>query len=140
MDLRKFGKLMKKRYGSVGGELLQKLHDFYLDNKQEFEERFDAIEDEIGNKGCFLFESENEGESFIIFGLKYVDKKKSSILIKGSVIARGENSPWKIGDKLTPNPDIVNRFKMLDSAGLVTTISDYNMVTTEKEEDDKENV
>jgi hypothetical protein len=130
MDLRTFGKLMKKRFGSVGGELLQKLHDFYVGDKESFEKIFDSIE-EIGAKGCYLFDSDNEGESFIIFGIKYVDKKNKSISIKGTVMARGENCPWKVGDKLTPNPDIVNKFKMLDSAGLVNTISDLNMKTIE---------
>ena len=37
MNLRKFGKLMKKRFGSVGGELLQKLHDFYTEDVVNFQ-------------------------------------------------------------------------------------------------------
>lgn len=140
MKLQKFGKLMRVKFGSIGGELLQKLHDFYINDKETFENTFGYFEEELGNKGCFLFEATEKDESFIMFGVKYIDKKEKTILIKGSVIARGESCEWKVGDKLTPNPDIVNQFRLLDSAGLITTISDFNMVTNEIEGENEETV
>jgi len=138
MNLREFGKLIKKKYGSVGGELLQKMHEFYVEDKEQFEKAFDPIE-EIGTKGCYLHDNiSNKKESFIIFGYKYFDKRENKISIKGDVIARGEECPFIVGQVINPSSTIVNQFKMLDSAGLITSISDYNMITTEKEDSENE--
>ena len=131
MKLQKFGKLMKHQYGSIGGELLNALYEFYEDNIDAFEERFTVLE-EVGTKGCFLYKDEHTPKSFIIFGLKYVDKKADTISIKGRIMARGENCNLKVGDEFIPSEDFpINKCIMLDSAGLITSVSDLNLITTE---------
>jgi len=126
---------MKKRYGSIGGDLLNNLFNFYTENKEEFNLRLGEFIEEVGTKGCFLYEDkEDYSKSYIIFGLKYINTKENRIDIKGSIIARGLLCGYKVGDKLSPS-DIykVNSFIMLDSAGLVTKISDLELITTETE-------
>ena len=136
MNLQKFGKLMKHRYGSIGGDLLNTLYEFYEDDKNSFEERFDVLE-EVGTKGCFLYEDEYEPKSFIIFGLKYVDKRAKTITIKGNIMARGEECSLKVGDEFIPTENFpINKCTMLDSAALISTVSDLKLITTEKLDND----
>jgi len=146
MNLQKFGKLMKHKYGSIGGELLNDLYAFYQDDQNAFEERLDVLE-VIGSKGCFLYESEaDKNLSFIVFGIKYVDKKLNTILIKGKIMARGKNCPYKVGDDFVPYSDYhpgdfpINICIMLDSAALISTISDLELITSEKNNEDAKEV
>ena len=139
MNLQKFGKLMKLEYGSIPGDLLSKLYDFYTEDQEEFENKFTSLTKDVGTKGCFLYENISSGaESFIIFGAKYFDKEENAILISGTIMARGKDCPYLVGEKIQPNEEIINQFIMLDSAGLVTKISDLEMITAETDTDDKE--
>jgi len=133
MNLQKFGKLMKHQYGSIGGELLIALYELYEDDINAFTEKFVVLE-EVGTKGCFFYDADGYGpKSFIIFGIKYVDKKENTIKIKGNIMARGSECTIEVGDDFIPGDGFpINKCVMLDSAALITTISDLELITSEK--------
>ena len=149
MKLVQFGKLMKINFGSIGGELLNKLYNFYIEDQKSFENIIGKLE-EIGTKGCFLYEDKkNSSNSFIVFGIKYLEtkyletkykdvkKEVQTIAVKGKILARGKDCSLGVGTDFNSSTlgflfNETAQFKVLDSPGLITTISDLDLITNEK--------
>lgn len=127
MNLKDFGKKIKRSYGSIGSDLLVILFYMYKDDNEDFNKYFDDFQEEEIVKRLYLYNDlKDPSHNFIIFGYKCDN------IITGSIIAKGENSiDLDINDFYSSELDTLssNDFKILSSEYIIKTINELNLKT-----------